>query len=252
MEVACITDMGKSREINEDNCVHCKIDSTWELLIVADGMGGHNAGEVASSIAVESIINYIKSNLQESETCEGIVQIIKSAVLKANSDIYMQSVSNNSYSGMGTTVTLAMLSRETILIGHVGDSRAYIVAGNKLSRLTSDHSLVAELVKNGTITELEAQNHPQKNIITRALGTGESLEVDIETINVTEDYIIILCTDGLTNMVSDEDIEQILINVGDVDAAAQKMVDIANELGGYDNITVAIAKRACTDSEVRP
>jgi len=252
LEVACVTDMGKSRESNEDNCAHCKLDGTWDLLIVADGMGGHNAGEVASSIAVKSIMGYIKDNLKENATCDEVIQIIKDAILKANNDIYLESINNSNCSGMGTTVTLAMVSGEVALIGHVGDSRAYIIKDNVMSKLTSDHSLVAELVKNGTITELEAMHHPQKNIITRALGTDENLEIDIEIINTTGDYIIILCTDGLTNMISDKEIEKILINVDNVDVAARRLVDRANELGGYDNITVVIAKTTRTDGEVKP
>jgi protein phosphatase len=242
--------MGKCRDVNEDNCIHCKLNDNYDLLIVADGMGGHNAGEVASEIAVKSISGYIKCNIKEDTSNNEIIQIIKDAILKANLDIYTESINNSSCSGMGTTVTVGVLSEHIIWIGHVGDSRAYILGNNKLHKLTNDHSLVAELVKNGTITESEALHHPQKNIITRALGTGENVEIDIENISIDNNNIIMLCTDGLTNMVSDGEIEDILINSDDVAAAAQKLVGLANELGGYDNITVVIAKIAFADSEV--
>ena len=147
--------------------------------------------------------------------------------------------------------TIAIITKNAMIIGHVGDSRAYILKNNKLSRVTDDHSLVAELVKNGTITEMEAQHHPQKNIITRALGTGDTVEVDIDSISIDEGDTIILCTDGLTNMVCDSEIERILVNNDDVDAAARKLIDIANELGGHDNITLVIVKTDCPDREVK-
>jgi protein phosphatase len=151
---------------------------------------------------------------------------------------------------MGTTVTAAMVSDDLMLIGHVGDSRAYILDDNKLRRVTNDHSLVAELVKNGTITEDEAMHHPQKNIITRALGTGEYIEVDIEKINIKKGDIIVLCSDGLTNLLCDKEIEQILLNCEDAAKCAEMMVNRANDEGGYDNITVIIAKVTPHDREV--
>lgn len=243
--------MGMSRDKNEDSCLHCELDNGWDLLIVADGMGGHNAGEVASKIAVKSIAGHIQKNIRYGISYNEAAELIKDAVLAANRDIYAESRNNIVYSGMGTTVTIAMVNKSTVLIGHVGDSRAYMLKDGKLKRITNDHSLVAEMVKSGTITELEAQNHPQKNIITRALGTSESVEVDIEAISIGDNDTIVLCTDGLSNMICDSKIEEILLNNEDVQAAAKELISLANKLGGYDNITVVIGKKACPDSEVR-
>lgn len=250
MKIACLTDMGRSRDINEDNCIFIEINRYWSLLMVADGMGGHNAGEVASSIAVDSISCCIKKKMRDDISTDEIIELIKESIQKANSDIYKESISNASCSGMGTTVTLAMISNDLMIIGHVGDSRAYVLKEAVLCKITNDHSLVAELVKNGTITEIEAQHHPQKNIITRALGTDDNIEVDIEFITIDGESTVLLCTDGLTNMVNDSEIESVLINYN-VNDAARKLIDLANEQGGFDNITVAIARAACPDSEVK-
>lgn len=250
MKVAMKTDLGKSRDINEDNCIHCSL-GRWELLVVADGMGGHNAGEVASIIAVNSIRDYIREKVNEDTKIEELECIVKDAILKANGDIYKKSLDDSRYAGMGTTATVAMVSEGISIIGHVGDSRAYLLKDNKLIKITDDHSLVAELLKNGTITEVEAKNHPQKNIITRALGTDEKLEVDIKTIEFNSGNIMVLCTDGLTNMVCDEEIESVLVNTEDTEKAVQELVDLANEKGGHDNITVILARSVCQHSEVR-
>lgn len=250
MKIACKTDMGRTREINEDNFAYLDIKGNRILLIVADGMGGHNAGEVASKIAVNSVMDYIKANIKDIINSSEVIELLKESIQKANSDIYKESINNSGCSGMGTTITAAFIYSGHVCIGHVGDSRAYIFKDGKLCMITNDHSLVAELLKNGTITEMEAQHHPQKNIITRALGTADDVEVDIELAQIDEGDIILLCTDGLTNMVCDEEIEEYLSDNTDVDAAASKLVNRANQLGGYDNITVIIGKAADTDSEV--
>ncbi|HBM76251.1 MAG TPA: Stp1/IreP family PP2C-type Ser/Thr phosphatase [Clostridiaceae bacterium] len=251
LKVACLTDIGRIREINEDSFVHKPIKQGWDLLMVADGMGGHNAGEVASSIAVQSISEYIEKQAENIEHKENAVEIVKSAVIQANYDIFAKSKQVAGFSGMGTTVTVALISKDVMLIGHVGDSRAYLMRNSSMCKITSDHSLVAELVKNGTITEDEAQHHPQKNIITRALGAEESVQVDTNTIILKPGDTIMLCTDGLTNMLDDKEIEHILLKMDDPSLAVKELVDSANELGGYDNITVLVAKVACPDSEVR-
>lgn len=251
MEVVCKTDKGRSRETNEDSCIHYKCEDSWNLIVVADGMGGHNAGEVASSIAVNSIKDYICNSMNCNIDSDMAVNILKDAINHANSSIYEESLINSNYSGMGTTVTAAIISNNVTLIGHVGDSRAYIFEKMKLNKITNDHSLVAELVRNGTITEEEAKCHPQKNIITRALGAEGNVEVDIEKVHTEPSDIVLLCTDGLTNMLSDKEIEEILLNSEDINLAASKLVDTANDLGGYDNITVVVAETAISDGEVR-
>lgn len=250
MEVACLTDMGKAREINEDSCSYLNINNVCDLLMVADGMGGHNAGEVASKIAVKSITDYLKANIKNTDG-EAIVEAIQKAIQKANNDIYHESIQNENFSGMGTTVTCAIVKSGVIYIGHVGDSRAYILKGGKLKKITSDHSLVAELVKNGTITEAEAMHHPQKNIITRALGIEEQVDIDIEKIPAASEDVFLLCTDGLTNMLEDPEIEGILNNIKSPGAAAKKLIDMANDAGGYDNITVVIGREIYSEGEVR-
>ncbi|KPU43974.1 serine/threonine phosphatase stp [Oxobacter pfennigii] len=251
MDIKCMTDVGRVREINEDYCTYCKIGDGTDLIIVADGMGGHNAGEVASFIAITSVKDYVEKNYKEDIKAEDIPNIIKEAILTANKDIYMQSKNNASYSGMGTTIIAAIIKKGMVYIGHVGDSRAYVLIGSSLKKVTDDHSLVAELLRNGSITEMEAVNHPQKNIITRALGTNEDVEVDLETAEISTGDAVLLCTDGLSNMVCDNDIEEVLKNSSDAYDAVKKLTDMANEAGGHDNITVIVAKADSTDCEVR-
>lgn len=251
MIAICLTDVGRSRDKNEDSCIYRKFNNGWDLLMVADGMGGHNAGEIASSIAVRSITEYLEEKIKDGIDISNMEDVLTSAIAKANDDIYTEAQNNVSCSGMGTTVTMAVISRDEVLIGHIGDSRAYILSNNKLKKITSDHSLVAELVKNGTITEDEAQHHPQRNIITRALGAKDNVKVDIEKIGIMPSDIILLCSDGLTNMLDDGKIEEILIKNQDIENGAHELIDLANSLGGYDNITVAVAKVTCPDGEVR-
>lgn len=251
MKIAYKTDKGLSRDINEDSLIHFKLGPCMELLIVADGMGGYNAGEVASKIAVESIKNYIVEKQEYLKTIEDKENIISEAIAKANDDIIHQSLNDSHYTGMGTTVIAALASDNFAYIGHVGDSRAYIMQNGVLERITNDHSLVAELVKNGTITEAEAQHHPQKNIITRALGTNSKVQADIQKVKLCPGDILLLCTDGLTNLVDDNEIERILKEYSDPSVAAQKLVLRANGLGGYDNISVIIACAESQDCEVK-
>lgn len=251
MKTACVTDVGRARDINEDNCAHHDFLNGWSLLMVADGMGGHNAGEVASSIAVKTITDYIGKRMNSNIDENHMKCILKDAIVQANTDIYNEAKDNIRCSGMGTTVTVAMIYGNTALIGHVGDSRAYMLSNNKLYKITDDHSLVAELVKNGTITEDEAQHHPQKNVITRALGVKDNVNIDIERVDAAAGDTILLCTDGLTNMLCDGEIEKILNDEENIEDAAYKLVDLANSLGGYDNITVAAARFTCLDGEVR-
>lgn len=250
MKVVCKTDIGRSRDVNEDNCGEYKFENNWQLLIVADGMGGHNAGEVASSIAVKSITESIRENMEHNIDKDMVVHILRNAIIEANHSIYENSMNDSRCSGMGTTVTAAMVLNNDMLVGHVGDSRAYLLKNGNLRKVTNDHSLVAELLKNGTITEDEAKHHPQKNLITRALGAEDEVEVDIEKVYIDTDDIAFLCTDGLTNMLSDTEIEDILLNSDDINFAADKLVEKANALGGHDNITVIIAKITCSDGEV--
>lgn len=251
LKTACITDAGKLRKENEDSFCHQKLKNGLELFAVADGMGGYNAGEVASNIAVKVVSEYCTQHIEDDVKSDDVIHILDDAIAKANKVIYDESIKNKDYSGMGTTIVAAITNGEDMIIAHVGDSRAYILKDNSLNKLTNDHSLVAEMVRDGMITEDEAQRHPKKNIITRALGTDENVKVDIQKIHISMDDTVLLCTDGLSNMIEDKIIEQMLIKNSDVNKCARELVDLANKLGGRDNITVIIAKQSSPDSEVK-
>lgn len=236
------SDIGKNREINEDS-YFCSEFSDIFLFAVADGMGGYNGGEIASSLAIETIKELLYTS--KDELLNGNIEIpafINDLIIKANEKILNKSQENSELNGMGTTITLVCILNNIMYLGHIGDSRAYIFNDNKLIQLTEDHSLVNELVKNGTITEVEAINHPQKNVITRALGTDKDVEIDIFEKEVKKDDIVILCTDGLTNMVSEERIMHVMIESQDIQKSCDILTKAANELGGYDNATVIIIK----------
>lgn len=240
MMVGVSTDVGKIRDINQDSFYYSEMKEL-PLFIVADGMGGQNAGEVASSLAVEAIRNFFldnKENLLKRKI--EIPKFINDSLYLANERILNEARQNSSLDGMGTTLTMAYILDNQVYIGHIGDSRAYLFRGTQLVQITQDHSLVAELVRNGSISEEEAINHPQKNIITRALGTDRDIKIDIFSREVKKNDIILLCTDGLTNMVSNEMIRDILLSCDDLQKASNTLIDTANDLGGYDNTTVML------------
>ncbi|WP_074350412.1 Stp1/IreP family PP2C-type Ser/Thr phosphatase [Proteiniborus sp. DW1] len=242
MFICACSDVGKVRNINQDSYYYSD-DDKLPLFVVADGMGGHNAGEVASSLAIDTIKesycrdkeNIIQGNLD-------IPRFINTTLLEANNRILKEAKDNQSCVGMGTTITLGIIHYNEIFIGHMGDSRAYLFSEHELYQLTQDHSLVAELVRNGSISNEEAIHHPQKNIITRALGTDTEIKVDIINRNLNDGDLIILCTDGLTNLVSDEKIKEVLNSCEDIRQACCLLTDVANEMGGFDNTTVMIIR----------
>ncbi|SDK43091.1 Stp1/IreP family PP2C-type Ser/Thr phosphatase [Natronincola ferrireducens] len=252
MKAAAITDVGKVREINEDN--YCIYENDIGLYMVADGMGGHKGGEVASSIAIHRIKDHITKHIEEElAELEGpaIEGLIFEAFNRANREVYNKAKEDLNCEGMGTTVTMALIANNKLYIGHVGDSRGYLLRNNTLEQITQDHSLVAELVRNGSITEREAMKHPQKNIITRSLGTDENIKVDIFSVEFHEGDILILCTDGLTNFVDRYELEKILLETDDCVEVCNTLVSLANQRGGYDNITVVIVKEKATGIEGR-
>ncbi|MGE5632904.1 MAG: Stp1/IreP family PP2C-type Ser/Thr phosphatase [Caulobacteraceae bacterium] len=237
------TDRGLVRKANEDSYLCEKLEGIKDtyLHIVADGMGGHNAGEVASSMAVQVIASYIKENLQSLEHEDREVEdIIRNAILHANDKIYKKSIVDNDCLGMGTTLSMALVRNRTVYIGHVGDSRVYLIRGSNITKLTEDHSLVAELVKAGSIKPEEALCHPQKNVITRALGTEYTLEVDISRCDLEYGDYILICSDGLSNSICEDEIMKVVTNSQDIDEACEILVGKAKEKGGFDNITVII------------
>lgn len=240
MIIGVSTDVGRIRDINQDS-FYCSDIEGLPLYVVADGMGGHNAGEVASYIAIESVKEVFHKNKELLLAKEiEIPQFINDALNTANERILEKSNKEERYNGMGTTITLAFIQDDEIFIGHIGDSRAYLLSNGELIQLTQDHSLVAELLRKGSISEEEAMNHPQKNIITRALGTDENVKIDILSRKIKKEDILLLCTDGLTNMVSENKIKEIIIESKDLQTASNILINTANELGGLDNTTVML------------
>lgn len=236
MYIFCKTDIGKKRELNEDYVLVFK-SPNYSLMIVADGMGGHNGGEVASEIASTSIREYIFKNFN---TTEDKLELVRDAIVHANSVVYKVSKQNNNLKGMGTTITCCLLYDKKAIIGHVGDSRAYRITEEYITKVTEDHSFVQQLINKGTITQEEAANHPQKNLITRAIGVDEYVMVDIVDFELKDNEIILLCTDGLTNYISEQEIKEIVLNEND---PVKTLIDTANERGGADNISVIIAQK---------
>ena len=234
------TDVGKVRPVNEDN--YCIYEDIFKLYIVADGMGGHKGGDVASSLAIEYIKEHLIKFIEIEMEPRDIEGIIFESFNRANTEVYNKSLNEEDCNGMGTTVTLALTINEKVYIGHVGDSRAYLYSKGEIKQITEDHSLVAELVKNGSITAREARRHPQKNIITRALGTEKNIKVDIFSLDLIEQDIIILCTDGLSNYIDEIEIKSIIDKFGVKNESCQELVYLANKKGGCDNITIIIVK----------
>jgi PPM family protein phosphatase len=225
--VGASTDVGQVRDHNEDAYL---VDDQLGLVAVADGMGGHQAGEVASATALEALRAAVGSG-------EGI----RDAVTSANDAVYDKSTTDERLRGMGTTLTAGTLAAGgTLLLGHVGDSRAYLLHDGALNRLTTDHSLVEELIRAGELTEAEAEADPRRSMITRALGIEPDVEVDLYPIPLVSGDRILLCSDGLTGMVSEDELETVLRDEPNPTAAARRLVAAANEAGGIDNITVVV------------
>ncbi len=244
MQVTCVTNRGLARARNEDSC-YAVSSGTKALLVVADGMGGHRAGNVASAIVVaEAEKSWMEISKEDPDSDASSRNIINKLIGTANQQILDKARTDPSLQGMGTTVTAGLLCDQSLTIGHVGDSRAYQVSDSSIILLTKDHSLVEKLIETGQVKAEEACSHPQRHILTRALGIEAEIEIDITTRQIKEESILILCTDGLTNMVRDHEILAIVesnIN-NDPRHTAEALVAMANERGGYDNITVVVAK----------
>ena len=234
IEVGATTDIGRVRERNEDSIL-----VEPPLYVVADGMGGHRGGQVASRVALETI---------EKLASEGRGSL-PDHVRGANRAVWDRSVEDERLSGMGTTLTAARVDGASALIAHVGDSRAYLLRDGVLRQITDDHTLVARMVKSGEITEAEAEVHPHKNVLTRALGTDESVEVDEDTITLQDGDRLLLCSDGLTGMVTEDQIQAILENSDQPQQAADRLVKAANRAGGIDNISVVVLEARAEGDE---
>ena len=236
-EEAHKTDTGRQRHANEDSYF-----ARAPLFAVADGMGGAQAGEVASRIAAGA---FERGRVSKEAPAEGQLERIAQ---RANSEIHKLAQEDSSRAGMGTTLTAAMLRDDEVAFSHVGDSRAYVLRGGQLKRLTKDHSLVEELRRQGRLTEEEAEEHPQRSIITRALGPEPSVNVDTMTVPARDGDVFLLCSDGLTTMVSDDEIREILTSSRSLRQAVSKLIDAANRGGGRDNITAVAFRVADADA----
>ncbi|KEZ86360.1 protein phosphatase [Clostridium sulfidigenes] len=229
------TDVGNKRTFNEDSVGYYE-EEDFGIFVIADGMGGHNAGEVASRIAIDTIIEYVINHKKDRSEEE----ILNEAILSANRKIYRESLLNESCNGMGTTLVGAFVRGNNLTMVNIGDSRGYILKDGQLVKVTKDHSLVQELLDNGTITNEEAKNHPNKNVITRALGTNPVVTADYYSLDIRGVSKILLCSDGLTNEVSEEDIFRVL--QGYNGNQCMELINMSKKNGGRDNISIIIFK----------
>ena len=239
MKFYAITDIGRKRELNEDYIYTSgqPIGALPNLFIVADGMGGHKAGDYASMHTVDRFVEVIRELGEE----HGVQDAINEAVTAANAYIYQRSRENSNLSGMGTTLVLASCIGNEAIVANIGDSRLYLV-NDAMTQITRDHSLVEEMVTLGGIDREMARNHPDKNIITRAVGVKEKVAADFFEVDLTKGDKLLLCSDGLTNMLRDEEIYQIIQDNKELEQAAKALVVAANENGGRDNIAVVLVE----------
>jgi len=235
------TDVGKVRENNQDYYYISDSLDQVQLFMLADGMGGYNGGEIASKLAIQTAKSYIETNFKDIEKDkESIIQLVGSSIEYANMVVYEKAKESKELEGMGTTLEICLIYNNRAFIGHVGDSRIYRIRKEFMRKLTQDHSYVQKLVKDGTITQEEAVHHPQKNMLMKALGCNAFVEPDVMVKGFLKDDILIMGSDGLTNMVPQE--EMFRLAKKDIEQAPKELVQIANNNGGYDNITVIVIK----------
>ena len=237
MKTFSMTHIGRRRETNQDYMFtsETEVGNLPNLFLVADGMGGHAAGDYASRFTVERIVEYI-GQAQQSEP----VTLLSEAIAYANRLLLSEAEADEKKAGMGTTIVAATLCGEKLYTANVGDSRLYVVNQSKIVQITRDHSLVEEMVRLGEMDKEDAREHPDKNIITRAIGVGTSVSADFFEAEVTRDDTILMCSDGLTNMIDDAEIKRIILGQRDIVEEAEKLVETANLNGGKDNITVVL------------
>jgi serine/threonine protein phosphatase PrpC len=243
-----VTDVGRVRTNNEDSY---KILDSLNLFVLSDGMGGEAHGEIASELAVDTIVKFCTEAKDDSsvtlvdatpDNFSELTKRLRSAVQQANLNIYESAQKNPAQRGMGATVTAAWVNEDRLSVAHVGDSRAYLLRTGNLQQLTSDHSLVAEQVRRGIITPQQAEESEMQSVLLRALGAHPDVEVDVDEVGIYSGDVLLLCSDGLTRMVTEPEIAGTLQSETDPAAAAQKLVDLANESGGMDNVTVIVVR----------
>ena len=232
-----MTHIGRRRDMNQDYMYTSTtpVGSLPNLFVVADGMGGHNAGEYASRFTVDKMVEVISQNRQQEP-----VAAMKEALTEANSQLLEEAGADPSKSGMGTTVVAATMIGDLLHVANIGDSRLYVIDHEAIRQITRDHSLVEEMVRLGEMDKAAAKVHPDKNIITRAIGVTRELAVDFFEVELRPGDMILLCSDGLTNMVEDEEIKEIVLEQKNIVEKAEKLINTANENGGKDNITVVL------------
>ena len=236
MRVYSGTDIGRHRSVNQDYVYVSEnpVGNLPNLFIVADGMGGHNAGDFASAFAVQVMVDSVKEDADFNP-----IKVIRHGIEVANYELIEQAKKSEERKGMGTTMVAATVVGNYVYVANVGDSRLYVV-GEHITQITKDHSLVQEMVRMGELTEEAARNHPDKNIITRALGAEEIVNIDFFDFRLDKDSNILMCSDGLSNMVSDEEIQKIIQNESDIQEKGKTLLNLANEHGGKDNIAVVL------------
>ncbi len=243
MNIYGLTDTGVVRRVNQDSFEYGSIDDKVFWSVVCDGMGGANGGDYASRTAVEEMKKVIDLELSADSDIESAKETLLNAINTANIRVYEDSQTDFALAGMGTTVVAAVVIDNDLLLAHSGDSRAYIISNKEIRRATNDHSLVQEMVDNGEITEEEARIHPRRNVITRALGVDDNIKIDFSVHTLRENEAVLLCSDGLTNFIEEQDILEMFCNL-EPETLTQALVDRANDNGGGDNITAVIMCQA--------
>lgn len=251
MNSVLLTDKGKVRPHNEDDGGIFNEKKGSLLAVVSDGMGGHLAGEVASRMAVSSLKNYWQEEEVPPSTAADAEAWLTNKIQTVNHVIYDYAAQHPECHGMGTTIVCALFYGSSVTIAHIGDSRCYLLREGSLQQITEDHSLVNELVRTGSLSKEDAENHPRKNVITKALGTDQTVEIDVRTIEFDRSELLLLCSDGLTDKVNEQEISEILLKDNSLDEKASALIEKANLYGGEDNITVAILELPSQEGEER-
>lgn len=239
MKFCAKSNIGKMRNINQDSCGYHITDDGLGFFIVADGMGGHKAGEVASLTTVETFINGAKEVIELNDK-EAVVEFIQIELKKANELILYKAATTEDFVGMGTTAVVAVVRKDNIIIGNIGDSRAYRISNNQINQITADHSYVEQLLKAGSIDEEEARNHPRRNEITKAIGDKFYTAPDIFECECEKGDVLLLCSDGLNKMILDSDILNIVKSNNEPEEMCDCLIKAANDAGGRDNITAIV------------
>ena len=245
MQTFYLTDTGKVREHNEDNVIILSNDNNEYILAVADGMGGHKAGEVASAIAINHLTEefYRLDTIGDKETA---IDWLRNIVNEINNKIFEYTKENQDSKGMGTTLVCAIQTKNYLLYGNIGDSSGFVIKNGKMHKVTKDHTLVNLLVSTGELTEEEAKYHPRKNVLMRALGANNPIDIDIFDVDPNISGIL-LCSDGLTNMLANDQIEKVLNSELTIEETVERLIKKANARGGKDNISIAYLKKESGD-----